>query len=61
MTAYFSKSENSTSEAMKQAVQEIELQKLSARVAIKNCLIHLFVAEKCQIKKLFVFVYQNYG
>ena len=36
MTAYFSKSENSTSEAMKQAVQEIELLNLSVRVAIKK-------------------------
>ena len=36
MTAYFSKLENSTSEAMKQAVQEIKLQNLLARVAMKK-------------------------
>ena len=36
MTAYFSKSQNSTSEAMKQAVQEIKLQNLLARVAMKK-------------------------
>ena len=36
MTAYFSKSENSTSEAMKQIVQEVKLQNLSARVAMKK-------------------------
>ena len=36
MTAYFSKSENSTSGAMKQAAQEIELQNLSGRVAMKK-------------------------
>ena len=36
MTAYFSKSENSTSEAMKQSVQEIKLQNLSAKVATKK-------------------------
>ena len=36
MTTYFSKSENSTSEAMKQAVQEIKLANLSARVAMKE-------------------------
>ena len=36
MTASFSKSENSSSGAMKQAVQEIKLQNLSARVAMKK-------------------------
>ena len=36
MTAYFLKSENSTSVAMKEVVQEIKLQNLSARVAIKK-------------------------
>ena len=36
MTAHFSKSENSTLEAMKQAVQEIKLQNLSARVTMKK-------------------------
>ena len=64
MAAYFLKSENSTSVAMKQVVQEIKLQNLSARVAIKklkNWLIHLFVPDKCQFRKLFIFVYQNYG
>ena len=35
MIAYFSKSENSTSEAMKQEVQEIKHQSLSAREAMK--------------------------
>ena len=35
ITAYFSKSENSTSEVMKQVVQEVKLQNLSARVAMK--------------------------
>ena len=42
MTTYFSKSENSASEAMKQAVQEIKLQNLSAIVAMKK-LSYLFV------------------
>ena len=36
MTAYFSKSENSISEAMKQAIKEIKLQNLSTRVATKR-------------------------
>ena len=36
MTAYFLKSENSTSKAMKQAVQESKLQNLLARVAMKK-------------------------
>ena len=36
LTAYFSKSENSTSEAMKQVVHEIKLQNLSARIAMKK-------------------------
>ena len=61
MTAYFSKSESSAPEAMKQAVQEIKLQNHSASVAMKNWLIHLFVLNKCQFRKLFIFVQQNYG
>ena len=36
MTERFSKSENSTSEAMKQVVQEIKLKNLSARLAMKK-------------------------
>ena len=36
MAAYFSKSEKSTSEVMKHVVQEIKLQNLSARVAMKK-------------------------
>ena len=36
MTEHFSKSENPTSEAMKQVVQEIELKNLSARLAMKK-------------------------
>ena len=36
MTKIFFKVRNSTSEAMKQDVQETKLQDLSARVAIKN-------------------------
>ena len=60
MTAYLSKSENSASEAMKQAIQEIKLQNFSVRVAMK-ILAHLFVSDRCQLRRLFVFVYQNYG
>ena len=45
MTAYFLKSENSTSVAMKQVVQEIKLQNLSARVAIKK-LAHSFICSR---------------
>ena len=60
MTAYLSKSENSASEAMKQAIQEIKLQNFSVRVAMK-ILAYLFVSDRCQLRRLFVFVYQNYG
>ena len=45
MTAYFSKSEKSTSEAMKHVVQEIKLQNLSARVAMKK-LAYLFICSR---------------
>ena len=60
MTAYLSKSENSASEAMKQAIQESKLQNFSVRVAMK-ILAYLFVPDRCQLRRLFVFVYQNYG
>ena len=45
ITAHFSKSENSTSETMKQAVQEIKIQNLSARVAMKR-LAYLFICSR---------------
>ena len=45
MTAYFSNSENSTSDAVKQAVQEIKLQNLSARLAMKK-LVYSFICSR---------------
>ena len=61
MTAYFSKSENLTSEAMKQAVQEIKLQNPSTRVAMKKLAYSFICSRQMSVGKLFIFVYQNYG
>ena len=45
MTAYFSKSENSTSEAVKQVVREIKQQNISVKQAMKK-LAYSFVSSR---------------
>ena len=50
MTTYFSKSENSTSEAMEQAVQEIKLANLSARVAMKELAYSLICSRQMSVQ-----------
>ena len=56
MTAYFFKSENSTSEAMKQIVQGIKHQNLPTREAMKKTSLTSSVEGKYQYRRLFISV-----
>ena len=51
MTEYFSKSKNSTSEVMKQAVQEIKFQNLSARVEIEKSAHSLICSRQISVQE----------
>ena len=52
LTAYFSKLENSTSESMKQAVQEIKLQNLSGGVAMKKLAYSFICSRQMSVQRV---------
>ena len=61
MTAYFSKSENSISEAMKQAIKEIKLQNLSTRVAMKRLAYSFICFKQMSVQEDVYLCLQNDG